>query len=332
MSIYRELRQVLERVVAHEEGALAAAQHYLANHCPSCGVALVAEQRVTGGWCERCAPPALPAPLAAEEHRADVANWPANVQETVRRIWTWPAVQTLLAELHQLGMVLPIRSRDGGSASKAQRLQLYQHPQALAAIVEARSCQVGARHLAAILFGAAPGGVSDEIAKRIGSADPAAAAVRPQHASAPPAPLVPIRRPAAPAARSSRRRATAPKAEQEAADPADPADPISPFSAWPQQLRDKVRALWEEPAVQQLRADLLRLDVPIPIRGQRRQAVLSRVEVMQVLSTAYGAGVSQRALAILVFGAPPGSASDEMGHYLDKHDPELRAWYRRGKK
>ncbi|HEU4322929.1 MAG TPA: hypothetical protein VFS21_07235 [Roseiflexaceae bacterium] len=255
-----------------------------------------------------------------------MANWPANVQETVRRIWPWPAVQTLLAELHQLGILLPIRNRNGGSASKAQRFQLYQHPQALAAIVEARSNEVGARHLAAILFGATPGGVSDEIAKRIGSADPAAAAVRPQHASAPPAPLAPIRRPAAPAPRSTTPKGAALKTEKGAADPADPTDPVSPFSAWPLALRGKVAGLWDKPSVEQLRADLLALGLSIPLQTQDRQPVLSRSEVMKAIGTAYRAEVSQRALVILVLGASPGNASDEIGHYLDRHDPEHSCW------
>jgi hypothetical protein len=43
-----------------------------------------------------------------------------------------------------------------------------------------------------------------------------------------------------------------------------------------------------------------------------------------VLATAYRAGVGQRHQAILVLGAPPGNASDEIGKLLDKFDPAIR--------
>lgn len=347
MSIYREIRQVLEAVVAQEPGALEAAQSYLRQHCRGCGTRLPAEQH--GGWCARCALPEIPVPARPTDaaHSADPAHWPAGkVQETVRRVWDWPEVQALLGELEQLGVTLPICDADGSPASLPQRQTLYDHPQALAAIVQARASGVGVRHLAGLLFGAAPGGYSDEISRRIKEVDPAAAAAPSRHTSAPAAPLARAHQPPsltpprarAPKARVEKppraakpaREQKPPKATRPAAAPRQHAssslvDPSHPAAAWPPALQAKAHALWDQPAAVQLRADLAAIGLALPLPyGADQGIILGHPAFLVALARAYRAGLGQRALAILVLGTAPGQASDDIGRLLDAFDPALR--------
>jgi hypothetical protein len=312
MSIYRELRQVLEAVVAQEPGALEAASRYLAGHCPSCGVALVAQQRLQGGWCERCAVPATtPTNI---RHSSIPAHWPVALQETVSLLWPWPAVQELLNELARLGFLLPLLSPSGPPAAQTQRQALYDHAEAMSAVVRARAGQVGFTHLGALLFGSRNNNLVDELSKRLWAAAPEAAAVPSRH-------IYPTSTPSARASAPARATSRAGKGSTGST----AARPSKPFGAWPTKLQNEVARLWERPAVQQLRADLEVLDVQIPLpRDNRRYMSLDRPEVMAVLATAYRTGVGQRHQALLVLGAPPGNASDEIGKLLDKFDPAIR--------
>jgi hypothetical protein len=244
-------------------------------------------------------------------------------------------------------VTLPIADADGSPASQAQRQQLYEHPEAMAAIVQAKAGGVGVRHLAALLFSATPGGYSDEISRRIKEVDPAAAVAPSRHTSAPIAALARAHQPQPPAPPRPRvpkaqakkpprvakpvrekkppkpTRSPAPKPQRPV--PA-PIDPTHPAAAWPLNLQAQAHALWDTPAAVQLRADLAALGLSLPFpRGAARHVPLGRTDVRDALARAYRAGLHLRAQAILVLGSAPGGASDEIGKLLDRHDPTIRA-------